>query len=384
MVKEALHLNYNKFYKLLLIVPALMIIFSLGYLFMFYQQHGDIIKRDVSLTGGTTITVFDQNANINDIKSELAKSFSDIAVRGLSDIATGNQRGFTLETTATVEQIKPALEKELGYSLTGDNSSIEFSGAALSQGFYVQLLYSIVAAFLLMAWVVFIIFSSSKKIKALSTMLTFFGVAVALMEVGWLRALSIFAIIVSLGIIVLDKQTKAKEKGIYALVTLALILILYLFEVKMLLVVVGAVLVIIYITGSIPSFAVILSAFADILMTLAVVDLRGMSISGAGIVAFLMLIGYSVDTDILLTSRLLKNKIGSINSRIYGAFKTGMTMTLTAIVSVGISLIVIYNLSETLRQIFEIILIGLFFDIFNTWLTNASMLKWYMEAKKLE
>jgi len=26
-------------------------------------------------------------------------------------------------------------------------------------------------------------------------------------------------------------------------------------------------------------------------------------------------------------------------------------------------------------------MIGLFFDIFNTWVTNASMLKWYVEKK---
>ena len=27
--------------------------------------------------------------------------------------------------------------------------------------------------------------------------------------------------------------------------------------------------------------------------------------------------------------------------------------------------------------------ISLFFDIFNTWITNASLIKWYAEAKKL-
>lgn len=59
-------------------------------------------------------------------------------------------------------------------------------------------------------------------------------------------------------------------------------------------------------------------------------------------------------------------------------------MTLTAIASVGVSLLIIKNLSGTLHQIFTIVLIGLFFDIVNTWITNASLLKWYMEAKKIE
>lgn len=59
-------------------------------------------------------------------------------------------------------------------------------------------------------------------------------------------------------------------------------------------------------------------------------------------------------------------------------------MTLTSIAAVAVSLLLIYGISETLRQIFTILLIGLLFDIFNTWITNASMLKWYMEAKKIQ
>ena len=43
-------------------------------------------------------------------------------------------------------------------------------------------------------------------------------------------------------------------------------------------------------------------------MPLALIDFLGIEISAAGIAAFLMLIGYSVDTDILLTSRALKRK----------------------------------------------------------------------------
>ena len=142
-----------------------------------------------------------------------------------------------------------------------------------------------------------------------------------------------------------------------------------------------AIVVFIIFRTAIPSLAVILSAFADIIMTITVVDLFGMRLSLAGIIAFLMLIGYSVDTDILLTSRLLKRKEGTVNEAIYGSFKTGMTMTLTSIAAVGTSLIIIYTISDVLRQIFTVVLIGLLFDIINTWLTNASILKWYVESK---
>lgn len=283
---------YDKNYKYSIYFMMLLLILSLVYLVNFYMKNGDLILKDVSLTGGSTITVFDKNANINELKSFLSPQFSDMNIRRLSEFRTGEQKGFFVETSAEADEIKKALESFLGYSLNQDNSSVEFSGSALSSGFYQQLRFAIILAFLLMAIVVFLIFRTA-----------------------------------------------------------------------------------------IPSLAVILSAFADITMTIVVVDLLGMRLSIAGIIAFLMLIGYSVDTDILLTSRLLKRKEGTVNETIYGSFKTGMTMTLTSIVAVGASLIIIYNISDVLRQIFTVVLIGLFFDILNTWLTNASILKWYVESK---
>jgi len=132
----------------------------------------------------------------------------------------------------------------------------------------------------------------------------------------------------------------------------------------------------------VPSGAVILSAFADILMTLVMIDILGLKMSTAGIVAILMLIGYSVDTDILLTNRILKRHEGTLNGRIFGAFKTGMTMTLTSLVAMVVALIVVSSFSSVLSQIFTILVIGLGFDLINTWITNVSILKWYALKKK--
>jgi preprotein translocase subunit SecF len=102
--------------------------------------------------------------------------------------------------------------------------------------------------------------------------------------------------------------------------------------------------------------------------------------SSAGIIALLMLIGYSVDTDILLTNRVLKRQEGSLNERLWGAFKTGMTMIMTSLVAVAVALLVVKSFSVTLTQIFTILSIGLIFDIFNTWVTNASILKWHVHS----
>lgn len=134
----------------------------------------------------------------------------------------------------------------------------------------------------------------------------------------------------------------------------------------------------------IPSIAVIFAAFGDIVMPLAIIDFFGIKLSAAGIAAFLMLIGYSVDTDILLTTRVLKKGGENVNKRIYGAFKTGIFMTMTGLIAVLPAFIIVTGLPDSFRQIFLILALGLSADIINTWLTNASIIKWYASAKGIE
>ncbi len=333
---------YDKHYKKAIIIPALLLIFSLSFLVYFYVQNNDIMYKDVSLTGGTTISIFSQESSAG-LEAQLVKQISNLEVRTITD-NTGKQTQVTLivpedKTDLAIEII----EEYLGYTLDSENSSIESTSAALSSNFYKQLLSSIALAFFWMSAVVFLIFGSGKKIKLIVLVLNIIlGVLLGKSVVGSFSTLKIVTI-------------------------LAL----------------GCFLFFIYIKNSIPSFAVILSAFSDLVMTLAVVNLFEMRISTAGIVAFLMLIGYSVDTDILLTTRVLQKKnYSSVNQEIFGAFKTGMTMTLTSIAAVASALIVVYPFGSVLNQILTILLIGLFFDMLNTWLTNSGIIKWYVERKK--
>jgi preprotein translocase subunit SecF len=286
---------YDKYYKLLLVLTILLFIFSLGYLAYFYSQHGDFIHKDISLTGGTEITIFSESpVNINDLNNFLSKKLDNFAVREVSDFTNGKQKAVIIEIpieSGNSTQVKLYLEDFLKYKLTDQNSSIESTGSSLSQSFYTQLQIALVIAFILMTIVVFIIFRTP-----------------------------------------------------------------------------------------VPSTAVVLSAFGDIIMTLAMIDFLGIKVSSAGITALLMLIGYSVDTDILLTTRLLKSQ-KSHNEQILSAFKTGITMTLTAIAAVTVALFITQSFSEVLKQIFTFLLIGLAFDIFNTWVTNVLILKWYVERK---
>ena len=130
------------------------------------------------------------------------------------------------------------------------------------------------------------------------------------------------------------------------------------------------------------SVAIVVAVFGNIIMPLALIDFLGIKLSAAGIAAFLMLIGYSVDADILLTSRVLKRNEGTINQRIFGAFKTGIFITLVALLALLPAFFIVTGIPDSFRQIFLILSFGLVADIINTWLLNAAILKWYEERKK--
>ena len=288
--KEKLGKFHDKNYKLLLLIPAIILVMGFIYMGVFYSANNDFIYRDISLTGGTSITLYEKISS-EQIRQDLALALEDIGTREIYNLATGEQEAIIIETKSDVTHAVQVLEDYIGYELDEKNSSIEFTGSTLSQSFFKQLMIAILIAFVFMALVVFIIFR------------TF-----------------------------------------------------------------------------VPSTAIIISAFADLFMTLTAVNLLGIKLSTAGIVAFLMLIGYSVDTDILLTTRVLK-RYGNLNSKLFSAFKTGMTMTLTSLVAVGVALIFAMSFSVVLTQIFLILFIGLLFDLLNTWVTNVSILKWYVIKK---
>jgi preprotein translocase subunit SecF len=330
---------YNKNYKKLLVVPAIILTLAILYIGFFYFQTGDIINKDVSLTGGTSITI-QTHISSEIIENEILKNLTDFNIKTISDNA-GNQIQLMITVGESgTEVLEETLENFLGYELTSNNSSKETTSASLSADFYNQLIIAITLAFFWMAAVVFLIFSKKKKIKL------------------WIVLLNIL-----LGFFI-GKVFLTINPIISALIFLAFAIFL----------------IRTYIKESVPAFAVMLSAFADIIMTLAVVNLIGIKLSTAGIVAFLMLIGYSVDTDILLTTRLLKRK-ESIDKALLGAFKTGTMMTLTSIIAMTAALIVVFPFASVLNQIFTILLIGLGLDLFNTWITNASIIKWYAETR---
>jgi len=132
-----------------------------------------------------------------------------------------------------------------------------------------------------------------------------------------------------------------------------------------------------------PSMLIIFSAIFDMLAGLVGMALFNIPLSLVTIPALLMLIGFSVDTDILLTTRVLKDRTGDPVAAANESIKTGLTMTFATIVTVIAMLIVSYSAQMlVVYEIAIILLFGLIGDIVATWFFNAPTLLNYVLGKE--
>ncbi|MEF8827104.1 MAG: protein translocase subunit SecF [Halapricum sp.] len=133
----------------------------------------------------------------------------------------------------------------------------------------------------------------------------------------------------------------------------------------------------------VPSIAVVISAFSDIMVPMGLVALLSLlgiaeiNLTLGTVAALLMLIGYSVDSDILLNNHILRRRGGFYEST-YNAMQTGVTMTLTSIAAMIVMTIVATFLAIPLLPDIGLILVfGLATDLMNTYMLNLSLLRWY-------
>lgn len=127
----------------------------------------------------------------------------------------------------------------------------------------------------------------------------------------------------------------------------------------------------------IPSIAVVISAFSDIIIPIAIMNILGIKLSLGTVAALLMLIGYSVDSDILLNNHILRRRGGFYESA-YSAMRTGVTMTLTSLTAMIVMAVVAYLFGVSLlASIGTVLAFGLATDLMNTYMLNLSLLRWY-------
>lgn len=291
-MKEMFRGLYTAHYKKLFFLPLLLLFLSLLVLANNYRTTGDIIKKDVTLKGGATATIYTAE-QFPDLEQQLLATFpeKEFVVRDLTEFGSGTSLGVVIEASdVDPDVLRAALEEITGLSLTEKNYSMEFIGGSLGESFYHQMLIAILLAFLFMAIVVFVTFRIP-----------------------------------------------------------------------------------------VPSFAVVFSAFSDMVCTVALLSIFGMQFSTAGIAAVLLLVGYSIDTDILLTTNLLRRS-GGLFDGVWRSMKTGLTMTAAAVASLGIGYLV--STSLVIKHMFLIIIVGLCFDVVMTYGMNAGLLYWYLKKKR--
>lgn len=295
-MKESLKKFYEEKYKILMIIPFILFGLSILMIGITVINHGDVVQKDVSLSGGVSydIRVDEWNSKTStDVVDGLLERYPD-KTYSVTDLKNFGERiGFSLmiDLDTDMEEdefdliLKEVLEDtfEDKYSIA---SKSNMSGTIADDFFRTTFNY-LLLAFLLMGVVVFLYF---KKL--------------------------------------------------------------------------------------VPSISVILSSVFDIVITVGVFNLFQMKLSMAGVAAILMLVGYSVDTNILLTTKLIKEKPKNIQNAIYDAMRTGLKMSLTTI---GV-ITAVYFVSQApaIKQIVIILLIGLVTDLFSTWFMNAGILKIYL------
>lgn len=146
----------------------------------------------------------------------------------------------------------------------------------------------------------------------------------------------------------------------------------------------SVILVFLFFRDIVPSIAVLTGAVADVTIAMGAMGLFGIPFTLQSFAALLMLVGFSLDTDILLTTRMLKRR-GDPRENAYDAMKTGMTMSVMAIVSF-LALFILASLTHisTYFEISAVALAGLVGDIFATWGINGVLILWHTERKKGE
>ena len=127
----------------------------------------------------------------------------------------------------------------------------------------------------------------------------------------------------------------------------------------------------------VPSIAVVISAFSDIVIPVALMNVLGIELTLGTVAALLMIIGYSVDSDILLNNHILRRS-GDFYESTHRAMRTGVTMTLTSLSAMIVMTLVATMFGiQLLAAIGTVLVFGLATDLINTYMLNLSLLRWY-------
>ncbi|BCS91297.1 MAG: protein-export membrane protein SecF [Candidatus Micrarchaeota archaeon] len=117
-----------------------------------------------------------------------------------------------------------------------------------------------------------------------------------------------------------------------------------------------------------PAFTIVLGALADISIAMSALVIFHLPLGITSLAALLMIIGFSIDTEVLAAIRIIKRHEDTKEIRAFNSMKTGLTMTSSALIAFTSMLVfsIIFNIA-TYEEIASILIIGLIGDIFTTW-----------------
>lgn len=132
----------------------------------------------------------------------------------------------------------------------------------------------------------------------------------------------------------------------------------------------------------VPSFTMLAAAVFDITAALAMMAVLGIPLTLATIPALLTVIGYSVDTEILLTTRIVKRKDKEVQERAKDAVSTGLAMTSTILATLLVMIVIAYfGQIGVMFEISVVLFFGLLADVLSTWTMSAPIILMYVESK---
>lgn len=127
---------------------------------------------------------------------------------------------------------------------------------------------------------------------------------------------------------------------------------------------------------------ILFSMALDMVGILGLMTILKVPLSLASFSAILMTLAYGVDTNILLSIRVLKRFGGTARERAGDAMKTGIMMsgtTLAALIALNV-----FTTASVLKELSSALIFGVASDFLNTWFLNGGLLLMHMERKKKE
>ena len=152
---------YEKNYKKLITFSYLMLLVSIIILGVNYAKTGELFSRDISLKGGISVTIYDENLNLEEVKGLLKDNFRDYNVLELADFNTNKKIGLIIEVADITEpQLREVLKTRYDINFNDKNTyDSGLTNSSFGESFYRGLLIALLFSFILMSLFIFFSFN---------------------------------------------------------------------------------------------------------------------------------------------------------------------------------------------------------------------------------